>query len=172
MNDATILSSGAQAVDAQLAAATKFLYHEAWLLDAGRYTDWLNLLDEDAEYWIPARPGQKDSKNTPSIIYENKDLLSMRIRRLSDPRTYQTSPAPRTRRIVGNVLISLEAAQNDSLTVTSVVFIHEYRDEQRRLFSAQCTHVLRETAEGLKIASKRIDLIDCDATHTAFMSLL
>lgn len=172
MNDVIISSTVADATDAQLSAVTKFLYREAQLLDTGRYAEWLDLLADDAVYWIPAKPDQTDPKAVPSIIYENKDLLSMRISRLSDPRTYQTVPPPRTRRIVGNILIEKVDAQSDSLTVNSVAFVHEYRDERCRLFSALCTHVLRETDTGLKISSKRLDLIDCDSTHTAFMSLL
>ena len=33
----------------------QFYYHEAALLDDGRFTDWLDLLDDTLDYWMPTR---------------------------------------------------------------------------------------------------------------------
>ncbi|OXR50213.1 aromatic-ring-hydroxylating dioxygenase subunit beta [Pusillimonas sp. T2] len=148
----------------------QFLYREARLLDQLLYDDWLSLFADGGTYWIPAVRGQTDPLNVPSIIYENTDLLKMRVRRLADERTYQSAPRPYTTHIVGNILVE-DPGQHD-LVVHSSLMVHEFRDEQRRLFSGLCTHVLRNTPEGMKIASKRIELTDCDGLHTAFMSLL
>jgi len=158
--------------DISLARVQQFLYHEARLLDQSRFTEWLELFTDDAVYWIPATRNQVDPFNTPSIIYDNKDLLSMRVRRLSDPRTYQTMAAPHTTRMIGNVLLNEEKPLGATIEVYSTAFIHECREENRRLFSAQCTHVLRDDDDGLKIVSKRVDLVDCDTVHNAFMSLM
>lgn len=151
-------------------AIQQFLYREAWLLDQLLYDDWLSLFADGGTYWIPAVRGQTDPLNVPSIIYENKDLLKMRVRRLADDRTYQSAPRPYTTHIVGNVLIEDQSQQN--IVVHSSLMVHEFRDEQRRLFSGSCTHVLCNTPDGMRIASKRIELTDCDGLHTAFMSLL
>lgn len=148
----------------------QFLYREARLLDQLRYDEWLELFSDDGTYWMPAVRGQTDPLNVPSIIYENKDLLKMRVRRLADDRTYQSAPRPYTTHIVGNVLV--EDPSQPNIVVHSSLMVHEFRDEQRRLFSGLCTHVLCNTPEGMKISSKRIELTDCDGLHTAFMSLL
>ena len=171
MNDITQVL-GCEPSNARLVRVQQFLYCEARLLDQGRFAEWLDLFTEDAIYWIPATPGQTDPLNVPSIIYDNKDLLSMRVRRLSDPRTYQTMAPPRSTRIIGNIILDAEPDHSDTLQVYSTAFVHECREEVRRLFSAQCRHVLRDTPAGLKIASKRIDLVDCDTVHSAFMSLM
>jgi len=170
MNDVTHLDAPHE-LSPSLADIQQFLYKEAQLLDQGHFTDWLDLFVEDGIYWIPAIPNQTDPLSTPSIIYDNKDLLTMRVRRLSDPRTYTTMAPPRTTRIVGNVMLG-KPQQDETLTVYSTAFIHECREENRRLFTAQCSHVLRNTESGLKIVSKRVDLLDCDTVHAAFMSLL
>ena len=152
------------------AAIQQFLYREARLLDQLRYDDWLALFADDGTYWMPAVRSQTDPVNVPSIIYENKDLLKMRVRRLADDRTYQSAPRPYTTHLVSNVLV--EDLSQGEIVAHSALMVHEFRDEQRRLFSGLCTHVLRNTPEGMKIASKRIELTDCDGLHTAFMSLL
>ncbi len=172
MNDITTQAFGCETSGAALERVQRFLYHEARLLDQSRFAEWLDLFSEDAIYWIPATRGQTDPLNVPSIIYDNKDLLSMRVRRLSDPRTYQTMAPPHTTRIIGNIMIGEEERQGGTIEVYSTAFVHECREEVRRLFSAQCTHVLCDSRDGLKIVSKRVDLVDCDTVHSAFMSLM
>ena len=39
----------------------------------------------------------------------------------------------------------------------------EYRQERQRLWGAQVEHHLRRTAVGLRIAAKRIDLVNSEA---------
>ena len=45
----------------------QFLYHEARLLDEQRWEEWNALYPEDAEYWVPATPGQPDPHNHVSL---------------------------------------------------------------------------------------------------------
>ena len=162
------LSLATSGVDAS--TVTQFLYHEARLLDLLHYEQWLDLFVDEGVYWIPASRGQTDPLNVPSIVYENKALLTMRVRRLADDRTYQSAPRPYTTHLVGNVIVA--PTSGNEITAQSALMVNEFRDEQRRLFSGLCTHILRNTPNGLKIVSKRIDLLDCDSVHTAFMSLL
>ncbi len=172
MNDVTTRPFKNQISDRTLVEVQQFLYGEARLLDQSRFAEWLDLFADDAIYWIPATRNQADPLNTPSIIYDNKDLLSMRVHRLADPRTYQTMAPPHTTRMTGNIILCQDQPQGDTITVYSTTFVHECREEIRRLFSAQCTHVLRRGGDGLKIVSKRVDLVDCDTVHSAFMSLM
>ncbi|HCN71287.1 MAG TPA: hypothetical protein DIS96_06050 [Pusillimonas sp.] len=164
--------AGAAVNDSLLATIEQFLYHEARLLDQLQYDQWLNLFTDEGTYWIPAQRGQTDPINVPSIIYENKDVLTMRVRRLADNRTYQTAPRPYTVHMVSNILLEPSTNEAHEHTVYSSLMVHEFRDSQHRLFSGLGTHVLHDTPQGLKIISKRIDLLDCDGLHNAFMSLL
>ena len=172
MNDVTRPPFNCEVNDPGLARIQRFLYWEARLLDQSRFSEWLDLFTDDAVYWIPATRGQTDPLNTPSIVYDNKDLLSMRIRRLNDPRTYQTMAPPHTARMIGNIMLGEDEPGDAVVTVYSTAFVHECREDVRRLFSAQCTHTLRDGEDGLKIVSKRVDLVDCDMVHSAFMSLM
>ncbi|MFO0987193.1 MAG: aromatic-ring-hydroxylating dioxygenase subunit beta [Alphaproteobacteria bacterium] len=148
--------------------AEAFLIAEARLLDAGRFDEWLALFAEDGFYWVPAAPGQSDPLNHLSILYEDKSVLGMRVRRLGHPRVYSAQPAPRTAHLVGNVTAAPGAGPGVDCEVRSTVMMAEYRPGQaadRRLWAGQQTHKLRRTPEGWRIVLKRVDLIDCDAVH-------
>lgn len=169
MSYAEIAPPFADADVISLQKVQSFLYHEARLLDAGKFDAWLDLFSDDAIYWIPSSANQTDPLEIPSIIYENKDLLSMRVSRLMHPRTYRTHPQPRTTHAICNVDVLDQDEEANTYRVASAVFMHEYCDEQRRLFSGQCEHVLCSTEGQLRILSKRVDLVDAGSTYSAFM---
>lgn len=149
--------------------AEAFLIEEARLLDSGRFEEWLALFADDGFYWVPAAPGQADPLNHLSIFYEDKSVLTMRIRRLAHPRVYSALPAPRTAHLVGNVTAARPAAPGIDCECRSTVMMAEYRGGEgrgeRRLWAGQQMHRLRRTPEGWRIVLKRVDLIDCDAAH-------
>ncbi|HUC61741.1 MAG TPA: aromatic-ring-hydroxylating dioxygenase subunit beta [Alphaproteobacteria bacterium] len=145
----------------------RFLFLEARLLDAGRFDEWLALFAPDAVYWVPSRPGQTDPRAVASIVYEDLPLLAMRVRRLTHPRAHVLAPMPRTTHLVTNVdVTALEPARREC-TVESAFLMSEFREESRRVFSGRYSHILRLADGGFKIASKRVDLIDCDGVHQA-----
>ena len=144
-------------------AAERFLHREAKLLDDGDFAGWLALFAEDGVYWVPGRPGQSDPKGEASIVYEDRAILEMRLRRLLHPHAYAASPRPRTTHLVGNVEIAAEGG--GTLEVESAFVMTEYRAEARRWFSGRVKHVLRPHQDGFRIVLKRVDLIDCDGVH-------
>jgi 3-phenylpropionate/cinnamic acid dioxygenase small subunit len=139
----------------------QFLLHEARLLDEGKFDDWLALFTPDAWYWVPSEPGQPDPVETVSLIYDDRQLLETRVRRLASPRMYSQEPRSRTSRIVTNVTI--EEAGKDACTVRSKFVMIEYRREQQRLFGGTVLHRLAQNDSRIMIAWKRIDLVNCDA---------
>ena len=143
----------------------RFLHHEAQLIDQRRFEDWLALFADDGYYWIPSRPGQTDPKTIPSIIYENRPLLEIRVRRLLHPKAHAVLPTPRTLHVVGNMEILDQDPARDEWRVTSNLLVVEHQDSQKRLFAGYCEHRLRPADGGFKIALKRVDLIDSDAVH-------
>jgi ethylbenzene dioxygenase subunit beta len=146
-----------------VARCEQFLMHEARLLDDGRFDDWLALFTEDAWYWIPTEPEQKSPFDTVSLIYDDRRLLETRVRRLASPRIYSQEPRSRTSRIVGNV--SLEEAHPDgaACTVRSKFLVLENRRDSQRLFGGTAHHRLVQLNGDLRIAWKRVDLLNCDA---------
>jgi ethylbenzene dioxygenase subunit beta len=139
----------------------QFLLHEARLLDEAKFDDWLALFTLDGWYWVPSEPGQPDPHNTVSLIYDDRRLLETRIRRLASPRMYSQEPRSRTSRIVANV--TLEDSEGRSTTVRSKFLMVEYRREQQRLFAGSAWHHLVQIDGAIRIAWKKVELVNCDA---------
>lgn len=146
---------------ALLTEVGQFLYHEARLLDTHRFDDWLGLFTQDCLYWVPLEAGQKDGLETSSIIHDDLALLEIRVRQYSNPRAHARLPFARTAHQVGNVLI-IESGK-DELKVASTLVLIESRLERQRTWGALVEHRLRRTPEGLRIAAKRVDLLNSDA---------
>lgn len=138
----------------------QFLFHEARLLDEQRFEEWLALFTADGFYWIPATAAQTDPLHHISIVYEDASVLRLRIARLRHPRAYATTPFPRTAHMVSNIVVSKAAASGDELLAHSTLMVAEYRENDRLQRAGQVQHRLRRTADGLRIALKRVDLID------------
>jgi len=139
-----------------------FLIHEARLLDEARFDEWLALFTEDAYYWVPSEPDQASPHDTVSLIYDDRRLLETRVRRLANPRIYSQEPRSRTSRIVTNVSLVDPGTDGGSLVRSKFVLI-EYRREQQRLFGGTYFHRLIVRDSALRIAMKRVDLVNCDA---------
>src|SRR5881628_3570626 len=150
------------AADAELRSEIEqLLYHEAWLLDRGRLDEWLGLYTDDATYWIPLQANQADPLTTSSIVYDDRRLLEVRIRQFQHPRAHARMPAPRTVHQVSNVQVV--QAEGDTLHAVSTLVLLEYREERQRVWGALVEHYLRRTGTGLRIAAKRVDLVNSEA---------
>jgi ethylbenzene dioxygenase subunit beta len=139
----------------------RFLQHEARLLDEGKFDEWLALFTADGCYWVPSEPDQDNPHDTVSLIYDDRRLLETRVRRLASPRIYSQEPRSRTSRIVGNV--SIEEGDSNACTVRSKFLMVEYRREAQRLFAGTALHRLVQSDGLILIASKRVNLLNCDA---------
>jgi benzoate/toluate 1,2-dioxygenase beta subunit len=163
MRDAEIvdLNPAGHSASPSLAECEAFLVHEAELLDQGKFEDWLALFTENAWYWVPSEPNQDSPLTTVSLMYDDRKLLETRVRRLVSPRMHAQEPRSRTSRIVANV--TLRERKPASALVRSKFMMVEYRRGQQRLFAGTSFHELIWTEGGLRIASKRVDLVNCDA---------
>jgi benzoate/toluate 1,2-dioxygenase beta subunit len=141
----------------------QFLFHEAALLDAGAFEDWLVLFAADGRYWVPGQPDAVDPDTSVSIVDEDRVLLAVRIARLRQPRSYAFEPPPRTVHQIGNV--QSWRAPDGAFLVRSTLLMAEYRGGTRRNFAAIVNHRLIREHDVLRIALKRVDLIDCDGIH-------
>jgi benzoate/toluate 1,2-dioxygenase beta subunit len=143
------------------ADAEDFLVHEARLLDEARFDEWLTLFTPEAHYWVPSEPNQQSAVETVSLMYDDRRLLETRVRRLASPRIYSQEPRSRTSRIVTNV--SIEGTDGNATEVRSKFLIVEYRREEQRIFAGTYRHTLVTTGGDIRIALKRVDLVNCDA---------
>ena len=147
----------------------RFLYEEAALLDGGRLAEWLALFTDDATYWVPLEPGQSDPLTTASIVYDDRRLLEIRVRQFTHPRAHARIPAPRTVHQVGNVRVLEDDGRE--LRVGSTLVMVEFRAERQRTWGATVEHRLRRTPEGLRIAAKRVDLVNSDGELDGIVAL-
>jgi benzoate/toluate 1,2-dioxygenase beta subunit len=144
-----------------LSECEAFLAEEAQILDEGRFEDWLALFTQNAWYWVPSEPDQDSPLTTVSLIYDDRKLLETRVRRLVSPRMHAQEPRSRTSHMVANVTI--RERRPGAALVRSKLMMVEYRRGEQRLFAGTCFHDLVRTEGMLRIASKRVDLVNCDA---------
>lgn len=138
---------------------------EAALLDARRFTEWLDLFDEAGHYWMPADTAQSSPETNLSLFFEPRRVLVLRVERLLNPRTHVQVPPSRTHHHVSEVRLLNEDAT--AVSLESMQLVIEHRKQTQRMFSARVTHHLVLSDGHWRIMRKRVDLIDCDAAHRA-----
>ena len=116
-----------------------FLYHEADLLDSWRLDEWLGLLTDSAEYYVP--PNDKpdgDHRFTLFTVADDIVRLRERVIRLKDPNCHAEYPPSHTRRLITNVRIT--GMEGDLILVAAnfAIFRHR-RNEPRRASSSAAT---------------------------------
>ena len=161
------MTAAGAGADVDRARFEAFLIHEATLLDARRFRDWMGLFTEDGTYWVPAVPDQASPFDQASLFYDDRDLMRTRIERLEHPRIHVQTPPSRTAHLVGNVLIEAVDEAKGEVVVGSTVIMVEYRDEQQRVFAGRQHHRLRRDGTSFRIVQKRVDLINCDSAFEA-----
>ena len=144
-----------------------FIIHEAGLLDARRFRDWMGLFAEDGTYWVPAVPDQKSPFDQASLFYDDRDLMKTRIDRLEHPRIHVQTPPSRTAHLTGNVVIEDSDAAKNEYVIGSTVIMVEYRDDAQRVFAGRQHHRLLRNGDSFRIVQKRVDLINCDSAFDA-----
>ena len=138
-----------------------FLIQEARLLDERRWEDWLALFAEDGWYWVPIEEGQTDPKTTVSLMYDDRQLLETRVRRLTTGTLHAQSPVSRTTRTIGNATI--EDEEENVITVRSKFQMIEYRRNDQRLFGGTYWHGLSKKGDGFEMRWKKVELVNCDS---------
>src|SRR5580704_14340234 len=149
------------------AAVEDFIIHEAGLLDARRFRDWMELFAEDGTYWVPAMPNQQSPFDQASLFYDDRDLMKTRVDRLDHPRIHVQTPPSRTAHLIGNIVVEAADAANGKYVVGSTVIMVEYRDDTQRVFAGRQQHRLRRHDDSFRIVQKRVDLINCDGAFEA-----
>lgn len=146
----------------------EFVLDEARLLDEARYDEWLALFADDAHYWVPlAGARQEDAQRHASIAYEDRLLLSLRIERLRNPRAYSQQPRSRSQHVLQQPAVEhADHEANDYRLRTPFVYV-EARGEQQMLLAGVWRHRLVRVGDALRIALKRVDLLNAPAAHAA-----
>jgi 3-phenylpropionate/cinnamic acid dioxygenase small subunit len=136
-----------------------FLYKEARLADENRYDEWSALWTDDALYWIPANADDYDPHQHISIIYDDRERLQDRVDRLKSGAAWAQEPRSRIRRVVSNIEIE-PPADNGEITVSSNFVLGDLRRGLQAVYFARQIHRLRPSAGGLKLAYKKVMLLN------------
>lgn len=113
----------------------QFFYYEARLLDERRLREWLELFTDDVKYSVRVRekvqrnPGNQSIGSAPTqLLYaDDKDFLTLRVRRLETGMAHAEKPPSITSHLIANVHIEEEA---DQVIVQSSFQVYQARLER------------------------------------------
>jgi len=137
-----------------------FVYREARLADEHDYDSWEALWTDDAIYWVPVDGEGTDPLRTMSIIYDNRNRISTRLKQLRTGKRYSQAPQSRLRRLVSNV--ELLGTEGDDLVVGANFLLLEAREARSELLGGRVTYHLRQEADGLRMSRKKVVLVGND----------
>jgi 3-phenylpropionate/cinnamic acid dioxygenase small subunit len=139
----------------------RFLYREARLADEFDLEGWEALWTDDAVYWVPAGGDDIDPMKSMSIIHDNRSRISTRIKQLRTGRRHAQVPLSRLRRVVSNVEVVGRGGPDSTDTVVEANFmLLESRERGRELWAGRYTYRLRIVDGELRMAYKKVALVD------------
>lgn len=138
-----------------------FIYDEARMLDEGRYSEWLSLWLEDGHYWMPLDYKQTDPHLVTSLLYEDLFMLRLRVERLSGARTFSQKPKSRCHHVIQRPFI--DKMDGDRIVTNTSMHYVETRLDEQFLLALTATHELKVVDGEIRIANKRVDILNCDA---------
>jgi p-cumate 2,3-dioxygenase beta subunit len=147
-----------------------FLYREAALLDAWNLDDWLTLFDADAKYEVPCndRPDGDPARDL-MLIDDDHRRMQARVERLNNRRAHREYPHSRTNHQVFNVQVQPEG---DELSVTASFTVWRFRGGRSSTYVGRYHYRLRTTADGFRIAYKRVELDMTDLRQVADVAIV
>lgn len=143
-----------------LRTVEQFIYREARLQDEHVYDEWEALWTDDAVYWVPAGGDDIDPTRQVSIIFDNRSRIRTRIKQLHTGKRHSQSPPSRLRRVISNVEL-LDETEGDVLVGANFLVV-ESREPGTRLWAGRSEYRLRPTPTGLRMAGKKVMLVDND----------
>ena len=142
----------------------QFLYRQSELLDTKQWQAWIDLFADDGVYWMPADPAHEHWDGVPSIFAEDKNLMTVRMKRVLHPDAWSQRPLWATNHVVSNVVID-KAAKNGDVVARSRFHMLELRRDDVRHFAGQYTHQLKKTKGGYRIKLQRVDMTNAQAAY-------
>ena len=140
--------------------ARQFLECEADYLDNKEYEAWLSLWDEAGLYIVPVDHSATDFENSVNVAYDNSEMRSERVRRLTGGEAVSTSNSLPTVRTLSRFRL-LENTGTE-LTVRCAYCLFVNNKNGIRQFPANVEFVLKVTSDGYKILRKVVRIMKSD----------
>jgi benzoate/toluate 1,2-dioxygenase beta subunit len=165
----TAISAAAAATWFEL---SQFLYHEAALLDARDWEGWGRLFARDGRYWVPAAHGQSDWVNHVSLVNDDALLREIRVRRLKSAEAPSLQPLPASSHFVSNIVVVDSEEPSGPYRVRSRFVVAQHAGWGTSTFHGGYTHELIRREGEIRIALKRVDLVDVDGPRGDILTIL
>ena len=143
----------------------QFLYREARLADESQYDEWEALWTDDALYWVPVGGQGGDPRREMSVIYDNRNRISTRLKQLRTGRRYAQAPQSNLRRLISNIEFLGGVPNPDGaidLEVGANFLVIESRARGTHLWGGRATYRLRRDGGTLRLVYKKVVLVDND----------
>lgn len=142
----------------------QFLYREARYADESDYDAWEALWTDDALYWVPVA-ATTDPLSTMSVIFDNRSRIATRLKQVRTGKRYAQAPPSNLRRLLSNIEF-LGGRPNSSggvdLEVAANFLVLESRARGTHLWGGRTTYRLRGQDGDLRLAYKKVVLVDSD----------
>ncbi len=140
-----------------------FIYEESRMLDEGRYDDWLSLWLPEGIYWMPLDYKQTDETLMTSLMHEDFFMLKLRVERLNGARTFSQKPKSRCHHVIQRPFIDVFMPDEGEFQTNTSMHYVETRLDDQFLLALTATHDLRLVDGKLRIARKKVELLNSDA---------
>ena len=141
----------------------QFLYAQADLLDRKQWQAWIDLFAPEGIYWMPPDESYKTWDGQPAIFAEDKNLMTVRMKRVLHPDAWSQRPLWGTNHVVSNVV--LKRISPSEIEVTSRFHMMELRRDDVRHFAGAYLHKLAKTKNGFQIQLQRVDMTNAQAAY-------
>jgi len=145
----------------------QFLYKEARLLDERKLDEWLTLLAEDLDYWMPMRRNIKFgdwdlefTKHDSEINWfdETKDILAGRIRQINTGVHWPEEPVSRFEHLISNVEFNHAAGNEIHVNSKFHCYQNRLQDEVNQWVGRREDVLRRDSETKFKLVKRKIIL--------------
>ena len=145
----------------------QYLYLEARLLDERRLEEWLDLLADDLDYWMPMRRNIKfgdwdleftDHHKEINWFDETKDILAGRIRQLNTGVHWPEEPVSRFEHLISNVELIGEDAEGIRVNSKFHVYQNRLQEEVNQWVGRREDLLRRDPVTRFKLVKRKIIL--------------
>ena len=132
----------------------QLLYQEARLLDDWNLDGWLTLYTKDARYVVPTTDLPEGDPSTDLVfIDDDYTRMAARVVRLNSRHAHREYPWSRTRRFIGNVMVT--GAEGDEIEATASVAVWRFRAGESSPYIGRYDVRMRRVDGELRLCFKR-----------------
>jgi len=143
----------------------QLLYRQAEALDSKQWQSFIDLFTADGVYWMPPAPHYTTWDGMPAIFAEDRDLMTVRMKRVTHPHAWSQAPEWGTNHVVSNVVVEKVDPKSGDVHVRSRFHMLELRRDELRHFAGSYRHHLQRTKTGLRIRLQRVDMMNAQAPY-------